>query len=132
MPSHNLTHPSHTPDPSHTPHTSLTHPSQGVLHLDLKPDNLLISDNDDIIVCDFGCAQQFDTDSMRLELARGQPPGGNPAHLCPEVLNEFFRVQRGGVSPAHISYFRQTEWAYGCLIHEIIRNVHPFPEYPIR
>ena len=64
---------------------------QGVLHLDLKPDNVLLSDADDIVLCDFGCAQQFDTESMRRELVRGLPPGGNPAHLSPEVLNEFFR-----------------------------------------
>ncbi|KAL5271322.1 hypothetical protein ACHWQZ_G001830 [Mnemiopsis leidyi] len=108
--------------------------SQGVLHLDLKPDNILLSDTDDIIICDFGCAQQFDTESMRMSLVRGQPPGGNPAHLSPEVLNEFFRVQRGGPSagPAAVSYFRQTEWAYACMVHEMIRNVHPFPEYPVR
>merc|ERR1719204_242981 len=69
-----------------------------------------------------------------MTLVRGQPPGGNPAHLSPEVLNEFFRVQRGGpnAGPAAVSYFRQTEWAYACMVHEMIRNVHPFPEYPVR
>ncbi|XP_063688528.1 serine/threonine-protein kinase BRSK1-like isoform X4 [Bolinopsis microptera] len=108
--------------------------SQGVLHLDLKPDNILLSDTDNIIICDFGCALQFDTESMRKTLMRGEPPGGNPAHLSPEVLNEFFRAQRGGPSAeaATVSYFRQTEWAYACMVHEMIRNVHPFPEYPVR
>ena len=109
--------------------------AQGVLHLDLKPDNVLLSDvdeGDDIIICDFGCAQQFDNETMKLELARGETPGGNPAHLAPEVLNEWYRVQRGGVGPAVVSYSRQTEWSYGCMVHEIVKNCHPFPEYPVR
>lgn len=37
--------------------------TKGILHLDLKPDNILISDKDDALITDFGVATQFDIET---------------------------------------------------------------------
>lgn len=37
--------------------------TKGVLHLDLKPDNILLSDKFDALITDFGVATQFDIDT---------------------------------------------------------------------
>jgi len=40
--------------------------SKGVLYLDLKPDNVVMNGDDDVVVCDFGLARNVNDESSRL------------------------------------------------------------------
>ena len=63
-----------------------------IRHLDLKTSNLLVAAEDEkIVLCDFGCAVQFEDESFVLPYARGSHAGGNRAHLAPEVLSSHHR-----------------------------------------
>jgi serine/threonine protein kinase len=52
----------------------------GVLHLDVKPDNLLATDDGRLALADFGIARR------RSELGDGTDVGGTPMFLAPEQL----------------------------------------------
>jgi len=55
-------------------------PGNPVLHLDLKPDNILVTQDDSVKIADFGLA------SDALSLLRTTPRGGAQAYLPPELL----------------------------------------------
>ena len=105
-----------------------------IRHLDLKMSNILMAEGERVVLCDFGCALQFPDQSFTIPYMRGSLPGGNKAHLAPEVLNTHHRCKR---SPAHsqrgpmINYSKQASFAVGVLIHEIATGDHPLPDYPL-
>ena len=57
---------------------------QGVIHRDIKPDNLLLSENDVLKVVDFGVSQMFDKPSD-MKTAKS---AGSPAFLPPELCGK--------------------------------------------
>ena len=77
---------------------------QSVCHLDLKLDNILF-DEGHIFLCDFGLARRFADTKMRSPFTEGSVPGGNIAHLSPEVRLAW--RERGNVITASRVYGRQ-------------------------
>lgn len=105
---------------------------QQIVHFDLKIDNILVSADDHIVISDFGFAEQLSHETFSLHLKRGVCPGGNRAHIAPEVLNAYHmgRMDTSAVDIA-IDCRKQSAWAVGCLIYEIVEGTHPLPDYPL-
>ncbi|MBI4676784.1 MAG: serine/threonine protein kinase [Elusimicrobia bacterium] len=81
-----------------------------VLHLDLKPGNIMVDDNGFVKVMDFGLARHVKDSLSRLT---GQAAGGTLAYMAPEQ-------HRGGCCPASDIY------AMGVCLYEMATGVLPF------
>lgn len=102
-----------------------------IRHLDLKLSNLLMAEDNRVLLCDFGCAVQFTDDSFSLRYARGMLPGGNRAHLAPEVLNTHHRCRLDPSREGTLNYSRQASFAVGVLVYEIATGDHALTDYPL-
>lgn len=86
--------------------------SQGVLHRDLKPDNILVRDDGSLSIVDFGLA--FDQDSSQMTAA--QEVIGTLSYLAPE------RIEGVGYDA------RSDQYALGVMGYEMLTGNSPFPE----
>lgn len=102
-----------------------------ICHLDLKMSNILVTRDNCMVLCDFGCAVQFTDNSFCMPFVRGMLPGGNKAHLAPEVLNTYHRMRRDPAAKIPLNYSKQESFAVGVLIHELATREHPLYEYPL-
>ena len=85
--------------------------SQRICHLDVKPENLLIGENNTVKLADFGLA---------MVLGRGDEleySVGTPAYWAPEMVNK-----RPYSFPVDV-------WALGCVLYILLCGVHPFDPY---
>ena len=102
-----------------------------IRHLDLKMSNILVTEDEKIVLCDFGCAVQLSDRSLTLPLTRGMLPGGNRAHLAPEILNTHHSYKRNPTRRFVLNYSKQTSFAVGALIYEMALREHPLVDYPL-
>jgi serine/threonine-protein kinase len=80
------------------------------MHLDFKPENVLITRNGSVRLIDFDLAQPIPEKPLKLS----KNPG-TPGYMAPEQL------QREGVDP------RADIFAYGVAAYELLTNHKPFP-----
>jgi serine/threonine protein kinase len=83
-----------------------------VVHRDLKPDNVLVTDAGAVKLLDFGIAAILRTDVTRLT-STGSPVGTS-LYMSPE------QVQGGQIMPQSDLY------ALGCVLHELLSGRHVF------
>jgi len=83
----------------------------GVAHRDLKPQNILVSDNDSIKICDFGLSKMYDNGDAQFVL---ETCCGSPEYVAPEVLD---------CKP----YDKSVDiWAIGVITYVLLTGCFPF------
>jgi eukaryotic-like serine/threonine-protein kinase len=87
--------------------------SRGVIHRDLKPDNVLIGPDGRVTLTDFGIALRLG--SRRLTFSHLSNAVGTPDYMAPEQV----RGQRGDA--------RTDIYALGCMLYELLTGVVPYP-----
>lgn len=90
----------------------------GVLHRDVKPENLLFGSGDLVKVADFGIAKVIGAHGARLTVTAGAL--GTPAYMAPEQI----RRTAGTLSPA------TDVWSLSAVLYELLAGEPPFPRDP--
>jgi serine/threonine-protein kinase len=83
--------------------------SRGIVHCDLKPENVLLGSFGDVFVVDWGFAFQMGVDTT--------PPGGTPGCMPPEQLRR---------NPEEIDG-RTDVFALGAILYQLLTDHRPFP-----
>ncbi len=89
--------------------------TRGILHLDVKPANIMILPSGDIKIMDFGLAQQVKSDKSHVSLDK---IAGTPLYMAPEQLDP--STERKRVSSA------TDVWALSVIIYEMLQGKSPF------
>eukprot|EP00929_Paragymnodinium_shiwhaense_P119047 TRINITY_DN90937_c0_g1_i1.p1 TRINITY_DN90937_c0_g1~~TRINITY_DN90937_c0_g1_i1.p1 ORF type:complete len:739 (-),score=133.91 TRINITY_DN90937_c0_g1_i1:109-2325(-) len=87
-----------------------------VIHRDLKTQNLVLADDYNVKLCDFGKTQPMDENSA---LVMQQDNGGSPRYMAPEC----FRA--GGFVTEKVDI-----WSLGCCLVEIFGGPLPYEDVP--
>jgi len=90
---------------------------RGILHRDLKPDNVMIGDLGEVYVLDWGIAVSLvDDGSGRFPLAsEAEHLAGTPLYMAPEML-------RGDRAPLSA---RTDVWLLGAILYELLSGLPP-------
>jgi len=87
--------------------------TRGVLHRDVKPANIVFSDDGRLFVSDFGLARVVATSS---EVTMTAAVLGTPAYMAPEVIAH-------GIRAATVA---ADVWGLGAILHELLAGHRPF------
>ncbi|MCC6973981.1 MAG: substrate-binding domain-containing protein [Anaerolineae bacterium] len=88
--------------------------SKGVTHRDIKPSNMLIDDQDDIYLADFGLAQFGERSAHKSNLTRTGTLVGTPTYISPEQ------------AVASKSDSRSDIYSLGVVLYEMVTGKPPF------
>jgi len=105
--------------------------SANVVHRDLKPSNLMLTDDNRLILIDFGSA------SMRLaasDLSRSDLCTGTPYYVCPEQIDNRDPDGRGDLYSLGVVLYEMLVGALPYLGNNLIEifTAHPVPRLPQR
>eukprot|EP00928_Gymnodinium_smaydae_P010772 TRINITY_DN1405_c0_g3_i1.p1 TRINITY_DN1405_c0_g3~~TRINITY_DN1405_c0_g3_i1.p1 ORF type:complete len:1319 (-),score=194.91 TRINITY_DN1405_c0_g3_i1:56-4012(-) len=89
--------------------------SRGIIYCDMKPANVLFSENGCLKLSEFGHSQRLEDIADALEEGTQLPRRGTPHYMAPELFQE------GGMHS-----FASDVWAVGCVLHEMVMGRPPF------
>lgn len=91
---------------------------RGIIHCDLKPENIMLTAADEVKVLDFGVARQVAPARASASVATADSVssnfGGTPAYMAPEVLM------------GHAPDSRSDIFSLGVVFFELLTGEHPF------
>ncbi|KAF2281244.1 Pkinase-domain-containing protein [Westerdykella ornata] len=96
----------------------------GVIHRDLKSNNILILEDGRVQLCDFGVSG-----ALEPEITKRSTIVGTPNWMAPELQREWVKDldPSRGSRPNDILYGSEVDiWAYGCTLYEMATGFPPF------
>ena len=92
----------------------------GVIHRDLKPDNVCVTDDDLVKLIDFGIGKPVGSEAVSgvgstPQMTQAGTVLGTPAYISPEQFKGKAVDRRADI------------WAFGCLLYEMLTGTHAFP-----
>jgi tRNA A-37 threonylcarbamoyl transferase component Bud32 len=94
--------------------------SRGIIHCDIKPENILLSSSDHVKILDFGVAKYLpktiDLTDTATTVMYSEGIGGTPGYMSPELLLEQRADERSDI------------FSLGVVFYEALGRRHPFRE----
>jgi tetratricopeptide (TPR) repeat protein len=87
---------------------------RGIVHCDIKPENIMLASNGQIKILDFGIAKYLPRSDQSSTVERSGMAGGTPAYMAPEVLLEEVPDARADI------------FSLGIVLYEMLTGNHPF------
>ncbi|TWT68934.1 serine/threonine protein kinase [Crateriforma conspicua] len=100
--------------------------SKGVVHLDLKPENIQADEFGEVLVCDWGLAKVM---GETEEGENGFPPSLSPlgnTTLVGQIKGSLGYLAPEQLIPGATKDFRSDLFALGCVLHQILTGQAPF------
>jgi tetratricopeptide (TPR) repeat protein/tRNA A-37 threonylcarbamoyl transferase component Bud32 len=85
-----------------------------IVHLDIKPENIMLTGTQKVKVCDFGVARQLSSADVSGSPRQSWTFGGTPAYMAPEVIETNHFDTRADI------------FSLGVVFYEMLAGKHPF------